>query len=209
MGPRRHRLFRVSTLDDANRSLRAGQPVRPPGDHLADRGCPGTIWCWVRRDMSPPSDRGAGIPRQRASSRGVYSAFARSAHGLSDWGGTCASRLGIETMTELARGDCVSLNQFIAAAVTGKADRLGTADLLLKARAATARPRDLLNCLHRVPNVAPRDNDATRRGTAPAPAAGRHRRRTHPRRCSRRAAVRPEPHRVAPPRQTGRNCSAR
>jgi hypothetical protein len=60
---------------------------------------------------------------------------------------------------ELAKIDGVSLNQFIAAAVAEKVGTLRTADLFLKARAGTARPKDLLKYLRRAPKSAPPDND--------------------------------------------------
>lgn len=60
---------------------------------------------------------------------------------------------------ELAKIDGVSLNQFIAAAVAEKVGTLQTAQIFLKQRAGTAKPRDLLKYLRRAPRVAAEDND--------------------------------------------------
>ena len=60
---------------------------------------------------------------------------------------------------ELAKADGVSLNQFIAAAVAEKVGTLQTARVFLQERAGTARPRDLVKYLRRVPKVTPPDND--------------------------------------------------
>jgi hypothetical protein len=59
----------------------------------------------------------------------------------------------------LAKLDGVSLNQFIAAAVAEKVGTLQTAQLFLKERAGTAKPKDLLKYLRCAPKVAPPDND--------------------------------------------------
>ena len=60
---------------------------------------------------------------------------------------------------ELAKADGVSLNQFIAAAVAEKVGTLQTAQIFLKERAGTARPKDLLKYLKRAPKAAPAEND--------------------------------------------------
>lgn len=60
---------------------------------------------------------------------------------------------------ELAKADGVSLNQFIAAAVAEKVGTLQTAQMFLKERAGTARPRDLLKYLKRAPKKAPAESD--------------------------------------------------
>ncbi|HEX4051018.1 MAG TPA: hypothetical protein VHY19_09090 [Steroidobacteraceae bacterium] len=62
---------------------------------------------------------------------------------------------------ELAKADGVSLNQFIAAAVAEKVGSLQTAQIFLEQRAGTAKPKDLLKYLRRVPKVAPLDDDRT------------------------------------------------
>jgi hypothetical protein len=64
-----------------------------------------------------------------------------------------------DAAAKLAKIDGVSLNQFIAAAVAEKVGTLQTAQLFLKERAGTAKPRDLLKYLRRAPKVAPPDND--------------------------------------------------
>ena len=65
-----------------------------------------------------------------------------------------------DAAADLAKIDGVSLNQFIAAAV---AEKVGheqqMAQLFLKERAGTAKPKDLLKYLRRAPKVAPPDND--------------------------------------------------
>jgi hypothetical protein len=60
---------------------------------------------------------------------------------------------------ELAKADGVSLNQFIAAAVAEKVGTLQTAQLFLKERAGTARPKDLLKYLKRAPKSLPAEDD--------------------------------------------------
>jgi hypothetical protein len=55
----------------------------------------------------------------------------------------------------LAATDGVSLNQFIAAAVTEKVGSLRAADDFLRERAGTAKPKDMLKFLRRAPKVAP------------------------------------------------------
>jgi hypothetical protein len=64
-----------------------------------------------------------------------------------------------DAAASLAKIDGVSLNQFIAAAVAEKVGTLQTAQLFLKERAGTAKPKDLLKYLRRAPKVAPPDND--------------------------------------------------
>jgi len=64
-----------------------------------------------------------------------------------------------DAAADLAKIDGVSLNQFIAAAVAEKVGTLQTAQLFLKERAGTAKPKDLLKYLRRAPKVAPPDND--------------------------------------------------
>jgi hypothetical protein len=64
-----------------------------------------------------------------------------------------------DAAANLAKIDGVSLNQFIAAAVAEKVGTLQTAQLFLKERAGTAKPKDLLKYLRRAPKVAPPDND--------------------------------------------------
>ena len=64
-----------------------------------------------------------------------------------------------DAAADLAKIDGVSLNQFIAAAVAEKVGTLQTAQLFLKERAGTAKPKDLLEYLRRAPKVAPPDND--------------------------------------------------
>ncbi len=56
---------------------------------------------------------------------------------------------------ELAKIDGVSLNQFIAAAVAEKVGTLRTASDLLRQRAGTAQPQDLVKFLRRAPKVKP------------------------------------------------------
>ena len=56
---------------------------------------------------------------------------------------------------ELAASDGVSLNQFIAAAVAEKVGCLRTARDLLRERAGTTKPKDMLKHLRRAPKVAP------------------------------------------------------
>ena len=56
---------------------------------------------------------------------------------------------------ELAAGDGVSLNQFIAAAIAEKVGRLRTARVYLRERAGTAKPKGLLKYLRRAPTVPP------------------------------------------------------
>lgn len=60
---------------------------------------------------------------------------------------------------ELAKIDGVSLNQFIAAAVAEKVGTLRTASELLRERAGTAKPKDLLKYVRRAPKVAPAAGD--------------------------------------------------
>jgi hypothetical protein len=64
-----------------------------------------------------------------------------------------------DAAAELAKIDGVSLNQFIAAAVAEKVGTLQTAQVFLKDRAGTAKPKDLLKYLRRAPKVAPPDTD--------------------------------------------------
>lgn len=61
---------------------------------------------------------------------------------------------------ELAATDGVSLNQFIAAAVAEKVGSLRTAREFLRGRAGSAKPKDMLKYLRRVPKVAPSSDDA-------------------------------------------------
>ena len=56
---------------------------------------------------------------------------------------------------ELAATDDVSLNQFIAAAVAEKVGPLRAAEDFLRARAGTAKPKDMLKYLRGAPKVAP------------------------------------------------------
>ena len=62
---------------------------------------------------------------------------------------------------ELAATDGVSLNQFIAAAVAvaEKVGSLRAADDFLRARAGTAKPKDMLKYLRRAPKAAPNVDD--------------------------------------------------
>jgi hypothetical protein len=60
---------------------------------------------------------------------------------------------------ELAKIDGVSLNQFIAAAVAEKVGALRTASEFLQQRAGSARPKDLVKYLRRVPKVDPVKGD--------------------------------------------------
>jgi hypothetical protein len=60
---------------------------------------------------------------------------------------------------ELAKLDGVSLNQFIAVAIAEKVGVLRTANEYLRERAGTAKPKDLLTYLRRVPKVAPVPGD--------------------------------------------------
>lgn len=62
---------------------------------------------------------------------------------------------------ELAKVDGVSLNQFIAAAVAEKVGTMQTAQVFLREKAGTSKPRDLLKYLRRAPKVAPPDSDRT------------------------------------------------
>lgn len=64
-----------------------------------------------------------------------------------------------DAAAELAKIDGVSLNQFIAAAVAEKVGTLQTAQVFLKDRAGTAKPKDLLKYLRRAPKVTPPDKD--------------------------------------------------
>jgi hypothetical protein len=59
---------------------------------------------------------------------------------------------------ELAASDGVSLNQFIAAAVAEKVGCLRAAREFLRARAGSAKPRDVLKYLRRAPKVPPADD---------------------------------------------------
>jgi hypothetical protein len=63
---------------------------------------------------------------------------------------------------ELAKVDGVSLNQFIAAAVAEKVGTLRTAAELLKNRAGTAKPKDMIKYLRRAPKVVPSEGDKLR-----------------------------------------------
>ena len=56
---------------------------------------------------------------------------------------------------ELAKLDGVSLNQFIAAAVAEKVGTIRTARDLLRERAGSAKPRDMMKYLRRAPKAAP------------------------------------------------------
>ena len=56
---------------------------------------------------------------------------------------------------ELAKVDGVSMNQFIAAAVSEKVGTLRTAREFLQQRAGSAKPKDLIKYLRRAPKVAP------------------------------------------------------
>jgi hypothetical protein len=60
-----------------------------------------------------------------------------------------------EAAAELAKIDGVSLNQFIAAAVAEKVGTLRTADEILRQRAGSAKPKDLLKFLRRAPRIPP------------------------------------------------------
>ena len=60
---------------------------------------------------------------------------------------------------EPAASDGVSLNQFIAAVVAEKVARVRTARELLRVRSGTARPRDMVNYLRRVPKAPPAIED--------------------------------------------------
>lgn len=60
---------------------------------------------------------------------------------------------------ELAKADGVSLNQLIASAVAEKVGTLQGAQIFLKERAGTARPKDLLKYLKRAPKVPPAGNE--------------------------------------------------
>ena len=60
---------------------------------------------------------------------------------------------------ELAASNGVSLNQFIAAAVAEKVARLRTAQEVLRKRAGTAKPKDMLKHLHRAPKAPPSAED--------------------------------------------------
>jgi len=60
---------------------------------------------------------------------------------------------------ELAASDGVSLNQFIAAAVAEKVGCLRTAREFLRGRAGSAKPRDMLKYLRRIPKAAPSAED--------------------------------------------------
>ena len=60
---------------------------------------------------------------------------------------------------ELAANDGVSLNQFIAAAVAENVGSLRAADDLIRERAGTAKPIDMLKYLRRAPKVAPNVDD--------------------------------------------------
>ena len=64
-----------------------------------------------------------------------------------------------EAAAELAKIDGVSLNQFIASAVAEKVGALRTASEFLRQRAETARPKDLVKCLRRVPKAPPIEGD--------------------------------------------------
>ena len=60
---------------------------------------------------------------------------------------------------ELAASDGVSLNQFIAAAVAEKVGSLRTAREFLRARAGSAKPKDMLKYLRRAPKMTPTADD--------------------------------------------------
>jgi hypothetical protein len=60
---------------------------------------------------------------------------------------------------ELAKLDGVSLNQFIAAAVAEKVGSMRTAREYLRERADSAKPKDLLKYLRRVPKGPPLPGD--------------------------------------------------
>ena len=60
---------------------------------------------------------------------------------------------------ELAKLDCVSLHQFIAAAVAEKVGTIRTARDFLRERSGSARPRDMMKYLRRAPKVAPTADD--------------------------------------------------
>ncbi len=60
---------------------------------------------------------------------------------------------------ELAKLDGVSLNQFIAAAVAEKVGTIRTARELLRERAGSAKPRDMMKYLRRAPKAAPIEGD--------------------------------------------------
>ena len=61
---------------------------------------------------------------------------------------------------ELAATDGVSSYQFIAAAVAEKVGSLRTAEEFLRGRAGSAKPKDMLKYLRRVPKAAPSADDA-------------------------------------------------
>ena len=56
---------------------------------------------------------------------------------------------------ELAKLDGVSLNQFIAAAVAEKVGTIRSTRDLLRERAGSAKPRDMMKYLRRAPKAAP------------------------------------------------------
>ena len=60
----------------------------------------------------------------------------------------------------LAKADGVSLNQFIAVAVTEKVGAMETAAEFIERRAAKAKPADLMRYLRGAPNAAPAREDA-------------------------------------------------
>ena len=60
---------------------------------------------------------------------------------------------------EPAASDGVSENQFIAAVVAEKVERVRTARELLRARSGTAKPRDMVKYLRRVPKAPPAIED--------------------------------------------------
>jgi len=60
---------------------------------------------------------------------------------------------------ELAASDGVSLNQFIAAAVAEKVGSLRTARELLRERAGSSKPGDMLTFLRRAPKLPPTADD--------------------------------------------------
>ena len=66
---------------------------------------------------------------------------------------------------ELAATDGVSLNQFIAASVAEKVGSLRAADDLLRERAGTAKPKDMLKYLRRAPKVVPNADDMRQVGS--------------------------------------------
>ncbi|HVT44171.1 MAG TPA: pilus assembly protein HicB [Thermoanaerobaculia bacterium] len=65
-----------------------------------------------------------------------------------------------EAAARLAKADGVSLNQFIAVAVAEKVGALETAEVLLRRRAAEARPADLMRYLRGAPDLAPAEEDS-------------------------------------------------